>query len=227
MANAATVTMPGRSILVNRTRGSGTEPLNIGWGTGTQTASTNANVNLFVPGGEARTAGTSSGISTSFLADTYKVTGSITATAAKTITEVGLFDTTTLSGTSTLSASITASATSLTMAAAIGPASGNFYIQLGGSTGGETALVTAGQNTSIFTITRAALGSVAAIQASGTSVTVGGDGGANTSWSIGGQTAAIVASLGGNMFAHADFAGLPLASGDAILFTITDQFSGA
>ena len=229
MTTGASVCFSGRSIIVNRLRGSGTEALNIGWGTGNGvTGASNANVNMFQPATEARTAGTSSGISTSFLADTYKVTGSITATAAKTITEVALFDTTTLSPTTTLFASATASATSITLAAAIGPTTGNFYIELGGLvTGGETVLVTGGQNTTLVTIVRGQLGSVSGIQTSGASVTVGGDGGANTSWAVGGQTASVPASLGGNMFAHADFAGLALNSGDSILFTVTDQFSGA
>jgi hypothetical protein len=223
MAHTGSVTFSGRSILVTRLRGTGAEPLNIGWGTGTATGHANSDVNLFVPGSETRVAGTSTGVSTSFLADTYQVTGAITAAGAKTITEVGLFDTTTLSGTATLAASITASATSATLSATIGPTTLNFY----GQVGNECVLVTGGQNTSVLTITRAQLGSTAAIQASGSSFTVGGDGGARASFTLGGQTATVAAAQGGNMFAAADFAGLALNTSDSILFTITDQFSGA
>ena len=223
MAHTGSVTFSGRSLLVNRIKGNMTEPLNIGWGVGTQTGAANSDVNLFAPAGEARTAGTSTGISTSFLADTYQVTGSITATAARTITEVGLFDTTTLSPTTTLAANATSVATSITLGAAIGPTTNNFYVQLLG----ECLLVTGGQNTTLITVTRGQFNSTAASGVSGAAVTVGGDGGARASFTLGGQTATVPASLGGDMFAHADFGSLSLNSGDSILFTVTDQFSGA
>ena len=223
MAHSGSVTFSGRSILVNRIKANGTEPLNIGWGIGTATGAANSDVALFQPSTEARTAGTSTGISTSFLADTYQVTGSITATAGRTITEVALHDTSTLAGTGTLAASITASATSVTLGSTIGPTTGNFYVQMNN----EVALVTGGQNTSVFTITRAQFGSTAAIQASASAITVGGDGGAHATFSVGGQTASVTAALGGNLFAHADFGSLILNSGDSVLFTITDQFSGS
>jgi hypothetical protein len=224
MANAGSVTFPGRSLLVSRLKGNMSEPLNIGWGTGTFTGSTNANVNLFTPATEARTAGTSSGITTSYLADTYQVTGSITATAAKTITEVGLFDTSTLSPTTTLAATATAGATSITLGAAgTLPGANNYYVQMNG----ETMLVTAGQGTTLVTVTRGQFNNAAVSGASGASVTLGGDGGARVSWTLGGQTASVPAASGGDCFAHADFGGLSLNSGDSILFTITDQFSGA
>src|ERR1700759_354771 len=140
MANATTATYPGRGLLWNRTMlGAGTAPVNIGWGVSTATGSANANVNLFAPQTEARTAGTASIITTTQLGDTAKVTGTIVCTnAGKTITEAALFDTTTLSGTSTLSASLTASATSMTLGANIGPTTGNFYAQVAN----ETILVT-------------------------------------------------------------------------------------
>ena len=225
MAHTASVTFPGRSLLCNRLKGNMTEPLNIGWGIGTVTGAANSDVALFAPAGEARTAGASTAITTSFLADTYQVTGSITATAAKSITEVGLYDTTTLAATSTLAASMTASVLSVTLGATIGPTAGNFYAQVNN----ECLLVTGGQNTSVWTVTRAQFNSAAAIQASGSAITVGGDGGAHASFAVGGQTTTVAyqTSFGGDMFAHADFNVVALNSGDSILFTITDQFSGA
>jgi len=224
MANAGTVTFSGRSILVSRLKGNQTEPLNIGWGTGTFTGSANGNVNLFAPSTEARTAGTSSGITTSYLADTYQVTGSITATAARSITEVGLFDTSTLSATTTLAASASNAIASITVGAAgTLPGAANYYVQMQG----ETMLVTAGQGTTLLTVTRGQFNVPAVSGASGAPVTLGGDGGARASWTLGGQTASVPAASGGNMFAHADFGNLSLNSGDSILFTITDQFSGA
>jgi hypothetical protein len=221
LANLATATFSGRSLIWGRMKGLMTEGKNIGWGVSTTTASANANVNLFGPATEARTAGTSSLISTTQLADTYQVTGTITcAVGAKTITEVGLFDTTTLSTTTTLAASLTASATTATFGANPGPTTGNYYCQVAN----ETILVT-GANSTTLTVSRGALGSPSAIQASGTVVTLGGDGGAFANGTVGGQTASIPASLGGDMFIHADFAGVALNVADSISFTITDTLT--
>jgi len=227
MANAATATYSGRTIIWERMMGSNSQGNNIGWGqsnaTFTFTGSANANVNLFFPATEARTAGTATLVTTSYLGDTYRVIGTITcAVGAKTITEVGLFDTTTLSTTTTLSASLTAAATSMTLAANVGPTSGAYYAQIGN----ETVLVT-GANSTTLTIARGSLGSSSAIQVSGTPVTIGGDGtNANNNAALTtGQTAAVPASLGGNMFVHADFAGIALNVNDSIAFTITDTLT--
>lgn len=220
MANAATATFSGRSLLWARMRGLGTEGKNIGWGTGSQTGSANANVNLFAPATEARTAGTSTMVSTSFLADTYQVIGTVVcAVAGKTITEMGLFDTTTLSPTTTISNSLTTTSTAVTIGSGTGlPGSGNYYMQLLN----ETVLVTAGQGTTTLTVARGQLGSTAAVAASGSPITLGGDGGANANAGVGGQTATVAASAGGNMFAHADFGGIALAVNDSISATWTD-----
>lgn len=224
MANAAVATFSGRSLIWGRMKGLMSEGKNIGWGTGAispVTGAANPNVNLFVPATEARTAGTSSLISTTQLADTYLVVGSITcATGAKTITEVGLFDTTTLSTTTTLAASLTASATTATFGANPGPTTGNYYVQ----TGLETILVT-GANSTTLTVARGAIGSTSAIQASGTVVTIGGDGGAFANGAVGGQTATVGASVGGDMFIHADFAGVALNVSDSISFSISDTLT--
>jgi hypothetical protein len=226
MANSATATFAGRSLIwaFVKAAGSPTEPKNIGWGSGATTASANADVALFGPATEARVAGTSSLVSTSYLADTYQVTGTITATNAKTITEAGLFDTTTASSTTTIATSSQAAgATTITLTATIGPASGNFYIQVEN----EVELVTAGQGGTTMTVVKAQLGSTSAAHAVGATVTSGGDGLANTNASLGGQTAtaANVLAKGGNMFAHADFAGIALNNNDSILFTWKDQLT--
>lgn len=224
MANAATVTYPGRSILWSRMKGLGTEPLNIGWGTSAVTASANSDVNLFAPATETRVAGASTAITTGQLADTYQVTGTLTClVASKTITEAGLFDTTTLSGSTTISSTISSAVqTSVTLGAAVGPTTLNFFAQIGN----EVVLVTGGQNTTLVTFTRAQLGSAAGTSYPiGTPFTVGGDGGARANFSLGNQTATMTAALGGNMFAHADFAGIALAINDSILFTWKDQLT--
>lgn len=221
MANATVATFSGRGIIWNRMKSAGTEPVNIGWGSPltTVTASASPNVNLFQPQTEARTAGTSTIVTTTQLGDTYKVIGTIVcAVAPKTILEAGLFDTTTLSGTSTLAASLTASATTMTLGANIGPTTGNYYAQINN----ETVLVT-GANAVSMTIARGALSSTSAIQAAASPVTSGGDGGAG-GWTTG-QTATFIAANGGNMFLHADFAGVALSINDSISFTFSDTLT--
>lgn len=229
MANATTATYPGRGIIWNRVNGGSTFiPKNIGWGqwvftTTTLTGSANANVNLFQPATEARTAGTVSLITTTQLGDTFQVTGTIVcATAAKTIYEAGLFDAVSaVSPTGTLAASLTASATSMTLGASLTASIGAFYAQVGT----ETILVTSAASATL-TISRGALGSTAAIWASGCPVTFGGDGGAG-GWTTG-QTvnaASITASYGGNMFIHSDFAPISLNTNDSISFTFSDTLT--
>jgi hypothetical protein len=222
MANEATATFSGRGIIWERMKGNSTEALNIGWGaSGTVTSSADANVNLFAPQSESRVAGASSIITTNFLGDTYKVTGQLTASAAKTITEVGLFNSISSSGTSTLAASLSASATAMTLGANIGPTAGDYYAQLNN----ETILVT-GASSATLTIARAQLGSTAAIQPAGSPVTVGddGSGSATPPWTSG-QTVAITGALGGAIFIHADFAGIALSANDSISFTISDTLT--
>ena len=88
----------GRGIVTARLRGTGTEPLNIGWGTGAgvtaaadTTLFTEALVNM-TAGSTDHTVGTSSQVTTTTTNDTYRVTGTRTATATGTITNAGLFD---------------------------------------------------------------------------------------------------------------------------------------
>lgn len=225
MANAAVATYPGRTILWNRTRGSGTEPKNIGWGDSTVTQSAAPDVNLFAPQTEARTAGTSTLASTSFLGDTYSVSGTIVcAVGAKTIREAGLFDTTTLSPRTTVASSMTASATTVSLGGAIAgtPTTGRYYRQIEN----EVVLVTAGQSTTTETIVRGRLGSTSAVHSSGVTTVIGDDGGAATTGGTNTeQTATVGAAAGGAIFIHADFAGIALSVSDSINFTFLDQLT--
>lgn len=88
----------GRGIVTGRLRAVGTEPLNIGWGTGAGTTAA-ADTTLFTEvlvsmaaGGTDHTVGTSSQQTTTTTNDTYRVTGTRTATASGTVTNAGLFD---------------------------------------------------------------------------------------------------------------------------------------
>jgi hypothetical protein len=206
--------------------GNGSEPKNIKWGTSSVTASAAPDVALFTPATETGVAGTSTLVNTSaswVLGDTYQVTGTLTClVTTKTITEMILSDTTTLSGTTTIATSSQAAgATTLTLTAGANlPTAGNFYIQ----TENEVQLVTGGQNSNTFTVTRGALGSTSAAHAIGIAVTCGGDGGASAV-GLGGQTATVGATQGGSNFCHADFAGIALNVNDSILFTVKDQLT--
>lgn len=226
MANAATNTYSGRTILWKRMQGTGTEAKNIGWGDSTVTNSSLFNVNLFKPQTEARTAGTStlasSNTGTPTLGDVYQVVGTVTcAVGAKTITEAGLFDTTTASNNTTVAVSMTAAQTNISIGSVSGfPTTGNYYGQLEG----ETILVSGANNTSL-TIVRGRLGSTSATHVSGTPFTIGADGGASGSGATSEQTATVAASNGGSIFAHADFAGIALSVSDAIAFTWLDTLT--
>lgn len=75
----------GRAIITGRLKGLGTEPLWVGWGTGAGTAAA-TDTTLFTETG-TRVAGSSSSDS-----GVYRVTGTLTATGATTVTNAGLFD---------------------------------------------------------------------------------------------------------------------------------------
>lgn len=89
----------GLDIVTNRIKGSGTEPLNIGWGTAAGTTArtdttlfTEKLVDLSTSAGTDHTAGTSTRQTTNTTNDTYQVVGTRTATGAGTVTNAGLFD---------------------------------------------------------------------------------------------------------------------------------------
>lgn len=100
MANV--LTNPGRAIVTSRLAGGGTEPKQIGIGTGAGTAAV-TDTTLFsekaadlASTSGSRVAGTSSQVTTSVASDTYQVTGTVTATGAGTVTNAGLFDNSTI-----------------------------------------------------------------------------------------------------------------------------------
>lgn len=97
---ATVLTNAGRDILTNRIKGAGTEPLNVGWGTGAGTAAA-TDTTLFTEkdtdltaAGPNRTVGTSSRVTTSVANDTYQVVATRTATGAGTVTNAGSWDAT-------------------------------------------------------------------------------------------------------------------------------------
>ena len=96
MPASTAVVNAGRAILTNRIIGSGTEPKYVAMGTGT----TAVQLTDTALGGEveSRTTGTSSRTTTTSTNDTYQVTGTVTATASRTIGEAGLFDQSALGG---------------------------------------------------------------------------------------------------------------------------------
>jgi hypothetical protein len=81
----------GKAIISARLRGLGTEPLFTAWGTGAGTAAA-TDTTLFTEGPEARVSGTSSQVTTTTTNDTYQVVATITASAARAVTNAGLFD---------------------------------------------------------------------------------------------------------------------------------------
>lgn len=80
----------GRAIVTNRIKGSGTEPLYVGYGTGAGTTGA-TDTTLFTETG-SRATGTSSQVTTSTTNDTYQVVGTQTAGGTLAITNAGLFD---------------------------------------------------------------------------------------------------------------------------------------
>jgi len=90
----------GTAIVTSRIKGAGSEPLNIGWGTGAGTTA-KTDTALFgekdvdlAAGTGSRTAGTSSQVTTTNGNDTYQVTGirQMTAAGPVAVTNAGLFD---------------------------------------------------------------------------------------------------------------------------------------
>jgi len=103
---ATVVVNAGLAIITNRLKGAGTEPLQIGWGTGAQTTALITDTTLGPTTVErdvdlagttgTRTAGTSTQQTTDVTNDTYQVVGTRTATGAGTVTCAGLFDNATI-----------------------------------------------------------------------------------------------------------------------------------
>ncbi len=89
------ITNKGLGIITGRIKGTGTEPLKIGWGIGTTDAAAGDTTleTEDTTGGYARASGSSTVTTTSVTGDTYQVSGSLTALAALAITEWALFNT--------------------------------------------------------------------------------------------------------------------------------------
>ena len=99
---ATVIVNGGQAIPPNRMLGGGTEPLNVGWGTGAGTAVvgdttlfTETALDLTTTSG-SRTAGTSSRVTTTLTNDTYQVIATKTASGAGTVTNAGLWDNVTI-----------------------------------------------------------------------------------------------------------------------------------
>jgi hypothetical protein len=91
MATVVKITATGREIATNRMKGTGTEPRNIGWGTGT-TAPVDGDTGLETEAAESRVVGTSSVQTTTTTDDTYRVVGTLTSASTQTISEAALFN---------------------------------------------------------------------------------------------------------------------------------------
>lgn len=85
----------GLALTSARVKGIGTEPKYLDSGTGT-TPPVAGNTGLETPHGEDRVAGTSTQQTTTTTDDTYQVVGTISYGSAGNITEVGLFDASTV-----------------------------------------------------------------------------------------------------------------------------------
>lgn len=214
---AAVVTAKGREIIVGRMQGSTptqAEPKNVGWGApSTEFTAASTDVAPFSESSEARVAGTSSTVTTTTTNDTYQVTGTLTASATRAITEVFLSDSSSKPASTTISGGTavgSSTGTTLTVNSATGfPGTGNYDIQVRT----EVMTVTGGQGTTSWTVTRAANGSTA-VSTIATSDTV-------TGGNAPGQTAV----NNGNLFLHSDFAVINLNANDSIAFTIQTKFS--
>jgi hypothetical protein len=103
---ATVVVNGGLGIVTNRLKGAGSEPLNVGWGTGSQTTALVTDTGLGPTTVErdvdlsgttgSRTAGTSTQQTTNTTNDTYQVVATRTATGSGTVTCAGLFDNATI-----------------------------------------------------------------------------------------------------------------------------------
>ncbi len=92
MADTVFVTEAGLGIITNRIKGAGDEPLHVGWGTGGATVAATTDAGLVTASAETRTASTSSQQTTLRTNDTYQVHATLTSLSSQTISEVGLFD---------------------------------------------------------------------------------------------------------------------------------------
>ena len=205
---AYVLTAKGREISVNRLKGSGTEPVNVGWGKNPATLTAAAtDIALFAPAAEAKVAGTSTITTTTTTNDTYQDVATITSASAQTIAEVGMFDSATAPFTTTVASGAiigSNSATTFTAGASYTPANGT-YIQIRT----EVLLVTAGTGTTSLTVTRAQ-GGTAAISTIAASDAV-----------TAGNPAGNAGITGGSLFVHGDHGANTLAISDSVTYTLS------
>lgn len=92
MPAATLLVNAGRAIVTNLISGiGGTVPKFVAWGTGAGTTGA-TDTTLFTESAEARTSGTVTRTTVSTTNDAVQVVGAITASAGRTITNMGLFD---------------------------------------------------------------------------------------------------------------------------------------
>jgi hypothetical protein len=213
---ATVVTRTGKAIMSGRMIGATptqAAPLYLAWGLNpVPTTAQNTDVALFSESAEARTGGTQTQTTTTNSNDTYQVTGTQTATAARVIQEAGIYDSPTQPAASTVStgSGIIASSIGTSVTTAVALTTGTNYVQVRG----EVMHVTAGSGTTALTVTRGANGSTAVTTiASGDPITQG-----NYPGALGGVA-------GGNMYAKADMAAINLNNGDSITWTWSVTFS--
>jgi hypothetical protein len=183
------------------------EPKILCWGLDPADAypAANTDVALFTESAEARVTGTSSQVTTTTTNDTWQVTGTMTATGSRAITEAALADSTTQPAQAAVAAGgVVGSSVSTTLntSATFTPGNNN-YIQIRT----EVMQVTAGSGSTALTVVRAQNGSSAiATIAAADNVAPGNPPG---------QTGI----TGGTLLTHADFAVINLNTSDSVAFT--------
>ena len=190
----------------------GTEPKNVGWGTGVFTAAT-SDVAPFIEASEARTVGTSSQVTTTNPNDTYQVVGTITcAGSGKTITEVLLSDSATKpTGTDAVQATsgVIASSSGTTVLVVSGAGFlANEYIQI---------------RTEVMKITSIATNTLTVLRAQNGSAAISTIAAADTVTR--GNIPGVTLVTNGNLFVHADHSAFVLNVGDAIQYTVQVKFA--
>lgn len=229
MTNSVHLTRTGTNVMLDRFRRLAStsytnEPVNIAWGTGgtgTETpggappfTAAITDVGMFQEAPEARTAGSDGAAlqTTTFTNDTFQVTGTITCTqgGGETITECGLFDSTTKPASSAVTTLISSSGTTSVVVASSAAFATAYPYDL--QVGVEVMQVSNNNTgTNTFTVTRGQNGTTAQ-----TNIPVGE---IVTQGVAPGQTV-----ITGNVcFLHASFTGLALNNNDSIAFTINVQ----
>lgn len=212
MATVVVYTYRARDLITSWLGGSAvTAPKAIGWGVNaTNPTAAASDVAPFQEAVEARVTGTATQATSTTANDTFQVVGTITSASGQTINESIIALTTAKPQSTTLAAAITTTGqTSIQVTSAAGfPGSGNYCFQVDG----EVILVTAGQGTTTWTVTRGYNGSTATTHANGATVT-------------GGNAPGQSAVSNGDLFMHASYTGLALNAGDSLQATWQLRFS--